>query len=220
MFPLRDRTEAGRLLADTLREYANRDDVVVLALPRGGVPVGFEVAKALNEPLDVFVVRKLGLPGQEELAMGAIASGGARVLNREFIRALGIPDDVVEQVTQEEQRELERREREYRDGRPPIDVRGRTVILVDDGLATGSSMRVAVLALRQKEPAQIVVAVRVAPRDSCVELESVADRVVCAVTPEPFWGVGQWYADFSQTSDEEVRDLLRRAASFPAHRAA
>jgi putative phosphoribosyl transferase len=220
MFPLRDRTEAGRLLADTLREYANRDDVVVLALPRGGVPVGFEVAKALNEPLDVFVVRKLGLPGQEELAMGAIASGGARVLNREFIRALGIPDDVVEQVTQEEQRELERREREYRDGRPPIDVRGRTVILVDDGLATGSSMRVAVLALRQKEPAQIVVAVPVAPRDSCVELESVADRVVCAVTPEPFWGVGQWYADFSQTSDEEVRDLLRRAASFPAHRAA
>jgi putative phosphoribosyl transferase len=220
MFPLRDRTEAGRLLADTLREYANRDDVVVLALPRGGVPVGFEVAKALNEPLDVFVVRKLGLPGQEELAMGAIASGGARVLNREFIRALGIPDDVLEQVTQEEQRELERREREYRDGRPPIDVRGRTVILVDDGLATGSSMRVAVLALRQKEPAQIVVAVPVAPRDSCVELESVADRVVCAVTPEPFWGVGQWYADFSQTSDEEVRDLLRRAASFPAHRAA
>jgi predicted phosphoribosyltransferase len=162
----------------------------------------------------------LGLPGQEELAMGAIASGGARVLNREFIRALGIPDDVVEQVTEEEQRELERREREYRDGRPPIDVRGRTVILVDDGLATGSSMRVAVLALRQKEPAQIVVAVPVAPRDSCVELESVADRVVCAVTPEPFWGVGQWYADFSQTSDEEVRDLLRRAASFPAHRAA
>ena len=220
MFPLRDRTEAGRLLADTLREYANRDDVVVLALPRGGVPVGFEVAKALNEPLDVFVVRKLGLPGQEELAMGAIASGGARVLNSEFIRALGIPDDVVEQVTQEEQRELERREREYRDGRPPIDVRGRTVILVDDGLATGSSMRVAVLALRQKEPAQIVVAVPVAPRDSCVELESVADRVVCAVTPEPFWGVGQWDADFSQTSDEEVRDLLRRAASFPAHRAA
>ncbi|MCU1241387.1 MAG: putative phosphoribosyl transferase [Candidatus Acidoferrum typicum] len=220
MFPFRDRTEAGRLLAETLQEYANRDDVVVLALPRGGVPVGFEVAKALNAPLDIFVVRKLGLPGQEELAMGAIASGGARVLNGEVIRALGIPDDVVEQVTQEEQRELERREREYRDGRPPVDVRGRTVILVDDGLATGSSMRVAVLALRQKDPAQIVVAVPVAPRESCAELQSVADRVVCAVTPEPFWGVGQWYADFSQTSDEEVRDLLRRAASFPAHRAA
>jgi putative phosphoribosyl transferase len=220
MFPFRDRTEAGRLLAETLREFANRDDVVVLALPRGGVPVGFEVAKALNAPLDVFVVRKLGLPGQEELAMGAIASGGARVLNRELIRALGIPDEVVEQVTQEEQRELERREREYRDGRPPVDVHGKTAILVDDGLATGSSMRVAVLALKQKEPAQIVVAVPVAPRDSCAELESVADKVICAVTPEPFWGVGQWYADFSQTSDEEVRDLLRRAAGFPAHRAA
>ncbi|HEY4817730.1 MAG TPA: phosphoribosyltransferase [Candidatus Acidoferrum sp.] len=220
MFPFRDRTEAGRLLAETLREFANRDDVVVLALPRGGVPVGFEVAKALNAPLDVFVVRKLGLPRQEELAMGAIASGGARVLNRELIRALGIPDEVVEQVTQEEQRELERREREYRDGRPPVDVHGKTAILIDDGLATGSSMRVAVLALKQKQPAQIVVAVPVAPRDSCAELESVADKVICAVTPEPFWGVGQWYADFSQTSDEEVRDLLRRAAGFPAHRAA
>lgn len=220
MFPFRDRAEAGRLLAETVREYGGRDDVVVLALPRGGVPVGFEVAKALNAPLDVFVVRKLGLPGQEELAMGAIASGGARVLNQELIRALGIPEEIVEQVTQEEQRELERREREYRDGRPPIDVHGKTVILVDDGLATGSSMRAAVLALKQKEPAQIVVAVPVAPRESCLELQSVADRVVCAVTPEPFWGVGQWYGDFSQTSDEEVRDLLRRAASFPANRAA
>jgi predicted phosphoribosyltransferase len=220
MFPFRDRTEAGRMLAETLCEYADRKDVVVLALPRGGVPVGYEVAKALNAPLDVFVVRKLGLPGQEELAMGAIASGGARVLNRELISALGIPDEVVEQVTQDEQRELERREREYRDGRRPIDVAGRTVILVDDGLATGSSMRVAVLALKQKQPAQIVVAVPVAPRESCAEMESVADKVVCAVTPEPFWGVGQWYEDFSQTSDEEVRDLLRRAASFPAHRAA
>ena len=220
MFPFRDRAEAGRVLAAKLGEYANRGDVVVLALPRGGVPVGFEVAKALNAPLDVFVVRKLGLPGQEELAMGAIASGGARVLNRELIRAVGISADVVEQVTQEEQRELERREREYRDGRPPVNVRGQAVILVDDGLATGSSMRVAVLALKQKEPAQIVVAAPVAPRESCAELEAVADRVVCAVTPEPFWGVGQWYADFSQTSDEEVRGLLRRAASFPTHRAA
>jgi putative phosphoribosyl transferase len=208
------------MLAETLHEYANRDDVVVLALPRGGVPVGFEVAKALNAPLDVFVVRKLGLPGQEELAMGAIASGGARVLNRDLMRALAIPDEVVEQVAQEEQRELERREREYRDGRPPVDVRGKTAILVDDGLATGSSMRVAVLALKQKQPAQIVVAVPVAPRDSCAELESVADKVICAVTHEPFWGVGQWYADFSQTSDEEVRDLLRRAAAFPTNRAA
>jgi predicted phosphoribosyltransferase len=220
MFPFRDRIEAGRMLAEALRGYANRDDVVVLALPRGGVPVGYEVAKALNAPLDVFVVRKLGLPGQEELAMGAIASGGARVLNTELIRALSIPDEVVEEVTREEQRELERREREYRDGRPPIDVRGRTVILVDDGLATGSSMRAAVLALKQKEPREIVVAVPVAPRQSCMELELVADRVVCAVTPEPFWGVGQWYGDFSQTSDEEVRELLRRAANFPEHRAA
>jgi len=220
MFPFRDRTEAGRVLAAKLGEYANRGDVVVLALPRGGVPVGFEVAKALNAPLDVFVVRKLGLPGQEELAMGAIASGGARVLNRELIRAVGIPAEVVEQVTQEEQRELERREREYRDGRPPVNVRGQTVILVDDGLATGSSMRVAVVALKQKEPAQIVVAAPVAPRESCAELEAVADRVVCALTPEPFGGVGQWYADFSQTSDEEVRGQLRRAASLPTHRAA
>jgi putative phosphoribosyl transferase len=220
LFRFRDRTEAGQMLAAMLREYANRDDVVVLALPRGGVPVGFEVAKALNAPLDIFVVRKLGLPGQEELAMGAIASGGVRVLNRDLIRALDIPEEVVDQITQEEQRELERREREYREGRPPIDVRGRTVILVDDGLATGSSMRVAAHALRQKQPAQIIVAVPVAANDSCRELESVADKVVCAVTPEPFWGVGQWYEDFSQTSDQEVRDLLRRAASFPTHRAA
>jgi len=208
------------MLATTLQEYANRDDVVVLALPRGGVPVGFEVAKGLHAPLDVFVVRKLGSPGQEELAMGAIASGGVRVLNRDLLRALRIPDEVVDQITQEEQRELERREREYRDERSPVDVRGKTVILVDDGLATGSSMRVAVLALKQKEPAQVVVAVPVAPADTCTELQSVADKVVCAVTPQPFWGVGQWYEDFSQTSDEEVRELLRRAATFPAHRAA
>jgi len=208
------------MLATTLQEYANRDDVVVLALPRGGVPVGFEVAKGLHAPLDVFVVRKLGLPGQEELAMGAIASGGVRVLNSDLLRALRIPEEVVDQITQEQQRELERREREYRDERSPVDVRGKTVILVDDGLATGSSMRVAVLALKQKGPAQVVVAVPVAPADTCAELQSVADKVVCAVTPQPFWGVGQWYEDFSQTSDEEVRELLRRAATFPAHRAA
>ncbi len=220
MFPFRDRVEAGRMLATTLQEYANRGDVVVLALPRGGVPVGFEVAKALHAPLDVFVVRKLGLPGQEELAMGAIASGGVGVLNRDLLRALHIPEEVVGQITQGEQRELERREREYRDERSPIDVRGKTVILVDDGLATGSSMRVAVLALKQKGPAQVVVAVPVAPADTCAELQSVADKVVCAVTPQPFLGVGQWYEDFSQTSDEEVRELLRRAAAFPAHRAA
>ena len=220
MFPFRDRVEAGRMLATTLQEYANRGDVVVLALPRGGVPVGFEVAKALHAPLDVFVVRKLGLPGQEELAMGAIASGGARVLNRDLLRALRIPEEAVDQITQEQQRELDRREREYRDERSPVDVRGTTVILVDDGLATGSSMRVAVLALKQKGPAQVVVAVPVAPADTCAELQSVADKVVCAVTPQPFLGVGQWYEDFSQTSDEEVRELLRRAVTLPAHRAA
>ena len=215
-----DRFEAGRFLASKLTQFANRPDVVVLALPRGGVPVGFEVAKALNAPLDVFVVRKLGLPGQPELAMGAIASGGVRVLNEDVVRALGIPDQLIDAVAAKEQSEVERREREYRDGRPPIDVRGRTVILVDDGLATGSSMRVAAAALRQKQPAQIVVAVPVASPATCAEFQSEVDKVICAVTPEPFWAVGQWYRDFSQTSDEEVRDLLRRAASLPAQRAA
>jgi putative phosphoribosyl transferase len=220
IFPFRDRTEAGRLLAQKLREYANRDDVVVLALPRGGVPVAYEVANTLNVPLDIFLVRKLGLPGHEELAMGAIASGGVRVLNKEVVRALNIPDEIVDEVAEKEERELERREREYRGGRPPVDVRGRTAILIDDGLATGSSMRAAALALRNNQPAQIVVAVPVGARSTCAEFESEVDKVVCAVTPEPFWGVGQWYRDFSQSSDEEVRDLLRRAASFPAHRAA
>jgi putative phosphoribosyl transferase len=215
-----DRFQAGRLLASKLSYLANRPDVVVLALPRGGVPVGYEVAKALNTPLDVFVVRKLGVPGHKELAMGAIASGGVRVLNENVIRKLGIPNEVVETVAEEEKRELERREREYRDGRPPIEIRGRTVILVDDGLATGSSMRVAVLALRKKNPAQIIVAVPVAAPATCAEFESEVDQVICAVTPEPFWAVGQWYTDFSQTSDEEVRDLLRRAASLPVPRAA
>jgi predicted phosphoribosyltransferase len=215
-----DRFEAGRVLVSKLSQFANRPDVVVLALPRGGVPVGFEVAKALNAPLDVFVVRKLGLPGREEVAMGAIASGGIRVLNEDLIRALGIPQELIESVAAKEQQELERREREYREGRQPIDVRGRTVILVDDGLATGSSMRVAALALRQKQPAQIIVAVPVASAATCSEFEAQVDKVVCAVTPEPFWAVGQWYRDFSQTSDEEVRELLRQAASLPVPKAA
>jgi putative phosphoribosyl transferase len=215
-----DRHEAGVFLASKLRGFANRADAVVLALPRGGVPVGFEVAKALNLPLDVFVVRKLGVPGHEELAMGAIASGGIRVLNQDFIRALAIPDEVVDAIAAEEEREIERREREYRDGRPPIDVQGRTVILVDDGLATGASMRVAALALRQKNPKQIIVAVPVASRQTCAEFESEVDQVICAATPEPFWAVGQWYRNFSQTSDEEVRALLRQAADLPATRAA
>jgi putative phosphoribosyl transferase len=220
IYPFRDRTEAGRLLAQKLREYANRDDVVVLALPRGGVPVGFEVARALNAPLDVFVVRKLGLPGHEEVAMGAIASGGVRVLNADVVDGVGIPGELIDLITEKEERELERREREYRDDRPAVDLRGRTVILVDDGLATGSSMRVAALALRKKQPAQIIVAVPVGSPETCAEFEAIVDKVVCAATPQPFWAVGQWYRDFSQTTDEEVRDLLRRAASFPTHRAA
>jgi predicted phosphoribosyltransferase len=209
-----DRFDAGRLLACKLRRFASRPDTVVLALPRGGVPVGFEVAKALNAPLDVFVVRKLGVPGYEELAMGAIASGGIRVLNEDLVRAAGIPDEVIDAVAAEEEQELERRERDYREGRPPVDVQGRTVILVDDGLATGSSMRVAVLALKKKRPAYIVVAVPVGAPTTCAEFESEVNQIVCAATPEPFRSVGQWYGDFTQTSDEEVRDLLRRAASL------
>ena len=219
-YPFQDRTEAGRLLAQKLREYANRDDVVVLALPRGGVPVGFEVARALNAPLDVFVVRKLGVPGHEEFAMGAIASGGVRVLNADVVDGLGIPQAVIDRVAESEERELERREREYRGDRPAVDVRGRTVILVDDGLATGSSMRVATMALREMQPAQIVVAVPVGSPETCAEFEAEVDKVVCAATPQPFWAVGQWYSDFSQTNDEEVRVLLRRAAGFAKHRAA
>jgi putative phosphoribosyl transferase len=212
----RDRAEAGRLLAAKLREYANRSDVVVLALPRGGVPVAFEVARALNAPLDVFVVRKLGVPGHEELAMGAIASGGVRVLNQDVLRALGISRGVVDLVAEREQRELLRREREYRDGRAPLDIRNRTVILVDDGLATGSSMRVAAIALKQKGPAEIIAAVPVGAPETCAEFESEVDKVVCATTPRRFRAVGEWYRDFSQTSDEEVRDLLSEAAKLTA----
>lgn len=216
----RNRFEAGRVLAARLTQYAHRPDVVVLALARGGVPVGYEVARSLGAPLDVFVVRKLGVPAQQELAMGAIASGGFRVLNQNVIRSLGISPQTVERVTEQELWELERREQEYRDGRPPLDVRGKTVILVDDGLATGSSMRVAIRALKEKNPAQIVVAVPVASAETCQEMQSEVENIVCAVTPEPFWAVGQWYRDFSQTSDEEVRDLLRRAANFPTTKAA
>jgi len=209
-----DRFDAGRFLASKLRRFANRSDTVVLALPRGGVPVGFEVAKELNLPLDVFVVRKLGVPGYEELAMGAIASDGICVLDEDLVRTAGIPREVIDAAAAEEERELERRERDYCQGRPPVDVRGRTVILVDDGLATGFSMRAAVLALRRKRPAQIVVAVPVGAPATCAELESEVDQIVCAVTPKAFRSVGQWYRDFSQTSDEDVRDLLRRAASL------
>jgi putative phosphoribosyl transferase len=206
-----DRAEAGRLLADRLRHYAGRDDVIVLALPRGGVPVGYEVAKALGAPLDVFVVRKLGVPGYEELAMGAIASGGLIVLNREALQALPITEADIQRAAAAELRELERREEAYRGGHDPPRVEGKTVILVDDGLATGSTMRAAALAVRQLNPARAVVAVPVAAAETCDEFRDVVDEIVCSVTPRPFRAVGLWYEDFSQTSDEEVRELLARA---------
>jgi predicted phosphoribosyltransferase len=206
-----DRREAGRYLAGKLARYANRPDVVVLALPRGGVPVAYEVARALNAPLDVFLVRKLGVPGHEEFAMGAIATGGVRILNQDVVSALKIGTDLLDALTAREQRELERRERAYRGDRAPPDVRGRTVILIDDGLATGSTMRAAVAALKEQDPARIVVAVPIATPETCDELRAEVDEVVCAVTPQPFYAVGLWYRDFSQTTDEEVRELLERA---------
>src|SRR6195256_5187343 len=197
----RDRREAGRLLAEKLATYANRPDVIVLALPRGGVPVAYEVARALRAPLDVFVVRKLGVPGYEELAMGAVATGGVRVLNEQLVKRLGIPDHLIDAVAAREQQELARRERLYRGGRPTPDVRGRTVILVDDGLATGATMSAAIAALRELRPARIVVAVPTASPETCEEMRSKADDVICAITPEPFNAVGRWYRDFSQTTD-------------------
>src|ERR1700704_2131328 len=205
----RDRRDAGRVLAGLLQHYRARDDVVVLHLPRGGVPVAYEVATELAVPLDVFVVRKLGVPGHEEFAMGAIASGGVVVVNDDVIRGLGIAADVVERVADEEGRELARRERVYREARPMEDVTGKVVILVDDGLATGSSMRAAILALRRLRPARIVVAVPAAPESTCQELAAEADEVVCATTPSPFFAVGQSYWDFTQTTDDEVRDPLQ-----------
>jgi putative phosphoribosyl transferase len=208
----RDRTDAGKQLAELLGAYAHRQDVLVLALPRGGVPVAFQVAKALNAPLDVLLVRKLGVPGHEELAMGAIASGGKCVLNKEVISALNISDQVIDRVREREQSELARRERRYRDDRPPPEVSGRIIILVDDGLATGASMRSAAMALRQRHPARLVIAVPVASPSTCLDLQGEVDEIICALTPEPFYGVGQWYEDFSQTSDQEVHDLLARAA--------
>jgi predicted phosphoribosyltransferase len=210
--PFRDRREAGQLLAAKLAEYAKRPDVLVLALPRGGVPVAYEVARALGAPLDLFLVRKLGIPGHEELAMGAVATGGVRVLNDQVVDGLRIPDYVIDRVTTQEQQELTRRERLYRGGRPPADVRGRTVILVDDGLATGATMHAAIQALRQQQPARIIVAVPTAAPETCEALRAEVDDVICAITPEPFYAVGLWYEDFSQTTDEEVRDLLARRA--------
>lgn len=206
-----NRSEAGRYLATRLANFANRDDVLVLALPRGGVPVAYEVVEALHAPLDIYLVRKLGVPGHEELAMGAIASGGVRVLNEDVVEYLRIPQSVIDSVAEIELEELERREREYRGNRPEPDVRGKTVILVDDGLATGSTMRAAAEALRQQQPTRIVVAVPVSAPQTCDEYRMGVDEIVCAVTPEPFYGVGQWYVDFSQTTDEEVRQLLAKA---------
>jgi putative phosphoribosyl transferase len=207
-----DRSEAGRILARRLEKYKNAPDVLVLALPRGGVPVAYEIARALNAPLDIFLVRKLGIPGQEEVAMGAIATGGLRVLNQDLIRQLNIPWNVVDAVTAREQEELQRREHVYRGDGPAPDVRGRTVIVVDDGLATGSTMLAALAALRQQYPARLVVAVPTAPPETCDSLRGYADEVVCAVTPDPFRSVGSWYRGFDQTTDDEVRDLLTRAA--------
>jgi putative phosphoribosyl transferase len=209
--PFRDRREAGRRLAERLTDYAGRPDVLVLALPRGGVPVAYEVARALGAPLDVFLVRKLGVPGREELALGAIATGGVRLLNEDVVRALRIPPEVIDEVEAAERAELARREREYRGERPAPDLRGRTVILIDDGLATGASMRAAVAALRQGRPARIVVAVPLAAPSTCEEFRDEVDEVICARTPEPFFAVGLWYEDFAQTTDDEVRDLFRRA---------
>lgn len=208
-----DRHHAGRQLAGRLKPYANQPNLLVLGLPRGGVPVAYEVAQELNAPLDVVLVRKLGLPGHEELAMGAIASGGTRVLNEQVLRMVNIDERTMARVTEEEQRELERREVAYRGSRPKLNVRGRTVILVDDGLATGSTMRAAALALRTQDPARLIVAVPVAAAETCEEIRAEVDEVVCALTPESFHAVGLWYEHFPQTTDEEVRILLAKRPS-------
>ena len=212
MVPFENRTDAGRRLAEQLTGYAGRTDVLLLALPRGGVPVAFEIAKTLNAPLDVFLVRKLGVPGHEELAMGAIASGDVRVINHEVVRSMGIPKEVIDQVAAREKLELERRESAYRGERPKPDVCGRIVILIDDGLATGATMRAAVAALRAQDPARIIVAVPTAAPEACEAFENEVDETVCLIAPRPFFGVGASYQDFSQTTDEEVRGLLDETA--------
>jgi putative phosphoribosyl transferase len=207
----RDRSEAGRMLGEEMaRRFGNREDVIVLALPRGGVPVGYEVARALRAPLDVFIVRKLGLPGHEELAMGAIASGGVQVLNEDVMGWMPLSRKAVDSVVERERIELVRREKAYRGDRPPIEVEGRTVVIVDDGLATGSTMRAAIRALRKMRPEAIVVAVPVAARETCEALRSEADEVICLRTPDPFDAVGLWYRNFEQTTDAEVHELLGR----------
>jgi putative phosphoribosyl transferase len=206
--PYKNRSEAGRELADALQPYANRPDVLVLALPRGGVPVAYQVAKSLDATMDLMLVRKLGLPGHEELAMGVIATGGVRVLNAEVIQRSGISEWEIEQVAAVELQELRRRERLYRNDRPIPEVQNRCVILIDDGLATGATMQAAIAALRQQRPSEIVVAVPVAPPDTVVSLRQQADAVICPAMPEPFFGVGLWYANFVQVTDAEVRELL------------
>ena len=210
-----DRRDAGRVLASRLTKYAGRDDVIVLALPRGGVPVAYEVASALGAPMDVFLVRKLGTPGHRELAMGAIASGGVRVLNEDVVHWYGISASAIERVAREEEEELERRERVYRDDRPPSDFTNKAVILIDDGLATGSTMRAAAQAVRARRPARVVIAVPVGAPQTCAELAAVADEVICVRMPEPFSAVGQWYLNFNQTDDDEVRDLLQKSSVTP-----
>jgi putative phosphoribosyl transferase len=213
MTPLfRDRIEAGRRLTQRLEREAIGPNALVLALPRGGVPVGFEITQILNLDLDILLVRKLGAPGYEELAMGAVASGGLRVLNDGLIRHLGISRAVIDRVTAREQQEIQRREQLYRDGRPALPIKDRIVILVDDGLATGASMLAAARAARAQQPKRVIVAVPVASRDACEEFRQHVDDVICAETPEPFYSVGTWYEDFSQTSDAEVRELLQRAS--------
>ena len=207
----RDRADAGRRLAELLIEYADRQDVLVLALPRGGVPVAFEIAKALSAPLDVFVVRKLGVPGQPELAMGAIASGGVRVLNRDVVRALRISEHTIESVAESERDELARRETVYRGERAPLEIEGRTIILVDDGLATGATMKAAVEAVREQHPKEVIVAVPTASPDVVAVFRRIADKVVCAATPTPFHAVGASYERFDQTTDKEVQDYMARA---------
>jgi predicted phosphoribosyltransferase len=208
----RNRREAGRVLGERLSRYAGREDVVVLALPRGGVPVGYEVARALGAPLDVFVVRKLGVPGREELALGAVASGGVRVLNEEVVAGLRLGEREIEPIVKRELAEVERRERAYRGGRPPLELARKLAILVDDGLATGATMRAAALAVRQLGPQSVVAAVPVAARQTCDSFRGDVDELVCAATPEPFYAVGAWYEDFAQTDDAEVRELLQETA--------
>jgi putative phosphoribosyl transferase len=211
----RNRTEAGKLLASKLTQYANHPDVLVLGLPRGGVPIAFEVAKALNAPLDIWLVRKLGVPGQKELAMGAIATGGIQVLNEDLLDWLRIPGQTITRVAEQEFQELQRRDRLYRGDRPLPNIRDRIVILIDDGLATGSTMRAVIVALKHQQPQRIIIAVPVAPLDTCDRLRSEVDELVCLMTPKHFAGIGQWYEDFTQTTDEQVCELLNATTNDP-----